>query len=106
MKKTLPNGACNQGQRRYILDELGKLRRNRWDFKDDEDELPADLKAVERQVKVLEHRLSVYRKQINTRTKRREKEYHKKVAAVRKEVFFGMATKALSLLESLQKEYE
>lgn len=95
---------CNREQKSYLLTELGKLNRSRYDW--DRDDLPPALERLKATAKRIEKRLAAFNRKSEKRRDRESNAWAANMANVRKVIHFGTPDEALKALEALQAEYK
>lgn len=101
MKRVVPS--ITNAQQKYLLNEISKHHRNRWDFK--RELMPPALERVEKQIKTLQRQIDQFNKKQDKLIERKRKALDKAIAAAKKEVYFGTPKTALAALNVLQKQY-
>lgn len=94
---------CNQDQKHFLIAELGKMSKSRYDWP--KRDLPRALEAARKRAHRADARIASYEKVSEHLRDRAHDKWQRKLAAVRKVIYFGTPKAALTAVERLQLDY-
>lgn len=95
---------CSADQKRFLLNEIGRLHQNCWDFQDEEMESQT-IRDMRRRYARLSKDLEKYDKAKRKRAEQRAAVWNRRVSAAKQAIFFSTPDKALLEVNLLISEF-
>jgi hypothetical protein len=95
---------CNRDQKSYLLTELGKLNKSRYDWPSRK--APIAIQRARKLQARLERRCSTWTHKDDKRREREHDDWQRRLAQARKLIHFGTPDEALKAVEHLQQLFQ